>query len=161
MTQPFMLRQQYQTQANQLPGDIYRAGVLNAAGQNQNIRAPWDAQADNINAANGSLPGRGVNFGGYPAVSSYDPVRSMRQGYQGAADSFGPSVTNAGTLSLGRTSGGARHIRVLGTGCTGCAAQGMYGLGAAASGASWYENPWYLGAGAVAVLGAVWFLSKK
>jgi hypothetical protein len=26
---------------------------------------------------------------------------------------------------------------------------------------SWYENPWYLGAGAVAIIGAVWFATRK
>jgi hypothetical protein len=162
VTQPFMLRQQYQTQANALPGDIYRAGVLNAAGQNQNFQAPWMAQADNINVDNGSMGSRSINYGGYPAVSSYNPVLDMRNGYQGAANGFNARVVNADTLGLGRVSGGVRHARVVrGTGCTGCAAQGVYGLGAAADGSSWYENPWYLGAGAAAILGAVWFLTKK
>jgi LPXTG-motif cell wall-anchored protein len=26
---------------------------------------------------------------------------------------------------------------------------------------SWYENPWYLGAGAAAIIGAVWFATRK
>lgn len=102
-----------------------------------------------------------LNFSGLGRVSGSMPgMREIRRSpsVHGALGSqINPAAfgSGSGTLGLGATV--YANVRQL----SGRSYQdGAIRLGALSDG-PWYENPWYLGGGAVAIIGAVWFLTRK
>jgi len=96
-----------------------------------------------------------VNLSGGLGRVSGSMMREYRRAFPRMQGPYGPGMDPrafgmaSGTLGLGATV--YANIRDL---------QGVRGLGAV-SDVAWYENPLYLGAGAVAIIGAVWYLTRK
>lgn len=96
--------------------------------------------------------------GGLGRVSGVLPsMREVRRSPSVRGGSLGSFVNprafgsgSSGTLGVGATV--YANVRDL------SGTRGFRGLG---STMPWYENPWYLGGGAVAIIGAVWFLTRK
>lgn len=187
---PFFLPAAYQTQANALPGMAARAPVVYAGGQNQDIAGPEQAQLMDIHQTFNTTRGNG-SWGGYnvPGMGP-NPVDGMIDSFAAGTKSMPGDVARSQVLNfsgLGRVSGSMmREVRrspsVHGMGELGSminpaafgSGSGTLGLGATVyanvkqlSGRlgavvrPWYENPWYLGAGALAIVGSVWFLTRK
>lgn len=150
MQESFNLPNMYQSRANSLPGMSSRFDNVYAGGQNQNISAPWQADADSLPSWNRDQSGRSVHnlVDSYASAARTIPDQFNRQ------------------LQLGGTSGSmmrqVHFVRGAAGGSTpfNIQAFGTRGLGAT-SYANWYENPWYLAGGAAAIVGAVYLLTRK
>ena len=159
--------------AETLPARVERAATVYADGQGD-VLGPIEAQFRNVNSDYGTT--RSMSWGGY-----YQP--------EVGANDVGDDIANYGelaealpgnrTLSLGSLSGSLmREMHTSSPGRrTGTAAlidprafgssNGVGRLDHLGAGKKkveqrpWYENPVYLGAGSVAIIGTVWFLTRK
>lgn len=187
---PFFLPAAYQGQANALPGMSARAPVAYAGGQNQDVAGPEQAQLMDIHERFDTTRGRGSWGGYYVPGQGGNPVESMVDTISTGTKAMPGDVARSQMLNfsgLGRVSGSMmREIRrspsvhgglgsVINVDAFGAgAASGTLGLGGSvyanvknlsgrlgAVDRPWYENPWYLGAGSVAIIGAVYWLTRK
>jgi hypothetical protein len=185
---PFFLPGAYQGQANALPGMAARAPVAYAGGQNQDIAGPEQQQLTDIHAQFDTSRGRGSWGGYYVPGQGANPIEGMVSTYAAGTKTMPGDVARSQMLNfsgLGRVSGSMmREVRrspsvhgALGSPIDPSAFgsdSGTLGLGATVYARvknltgrlgsvdrPWYENPWYLIPGAGAIVGMVWFLTRK
>jgi hypothetical protein len=184
---PFFLPDSYQGRASALPGLSARAPVAYAGGQNEDVAGPEQQQLVDIHSRFDTTRGGGSWGGYYVPGQGANPIDGMISSYSTGTKAMPGDVARSQMLNfsgLGRVSGSMmREVRrspsvhgmgspinpeafgsgsgTLGLGATVYANVKQLGGRLGAIDRPWYENPWYLGGGAVAIIGTVWFFTRK
>lgn len=147
-----------------------------------NVVGPWARQAEDIRHDHHTTGERGY----FVPLVGRDHVRDMRDDWGAEVASLHSDVSRARTVNLGRTSGALNRVMSVSSrpqlsgsmpfinpaayGSTngGLGALqvnpspiGTYGFRGTSAEEPWYQNPWYLGAGAAALGVGAWFLLRK